>query len=94
MTSAKDGVEALEAFASGHFDAVLLDLQMPRMDGLAAARAIRARPGDGQAPRLIALTASTSETDALACRDAGMDAVIVKPYRIGEVAGMLFGADP
>ncbi|HEX2560492.1 ATP-binding protein [Phenylobacterium sp.] len=72
-----DGQEAVEAAARQTFDLVLLDLNMPRMDGLEAARRLRAEHGAGL--KLIALTGATSDKDVQACRDAGMDGFVAKP---------------
>ncbi|MFC3080556.1 ATP-binding protein [Phenylobacterium terrae] len=72
-----DGEEAVGAAAREAFDLVLLDLNMPRMDGLEAARRLRAAHGTGL--KLIALTGSTSEKDVQACREAGMDGFVGKP---------------
>lgn len=78
VTRVHDGAAAVEAVKTGRFDAVLLDLRMPRLDGRGAARAIRALPcGDGLA--LIALTANATEADRAACLDAGMDDFLSKP---------------
>ena len=78
-----NGREALDTFATsapGHFDAVLLDMKMPEMDGCAAARAIRAldRP-DARTVPLIAVTANAFAEDIVATTAAGMDAHISKP---------------
>lgn len=78
-----NGREALDTFAAsapGHFDAVLLDMKMPEMDGCAAARAIRAldRP-DARTVPLIAVTANAFAEDIVATTAAGMDAHISKP---------------
>jgi len=58
VTLAEDGAQALDAASRGSFDLVLMDIHMPRLDGLAAARAIRALPAQPHQPRIIALTAS------------------------------------
>ena len=80
---ASDGRRALDAFASspaGSFDAILMDVMMPEMDGLAATRAIRAlnRPDARRVP-IIAMTANAFAEDARKCLDAGMDAHLAKP---------------
>ena len=66
----EDGTQAVSAAVSGEYDLVLMDLQMPRLDGLAAARAIRAlRSGDR--PRIVAVTASPIVFDRRTCLGAG-----------------------
>ncbi len=74
---AADGQEALEALERRDYSLVLMDVLMPRMDGLEATRRLRARPG----PRLpvVALTASAFEDKRRACLAAGMDAFLAKP---------------
>lgn len=76
---AGDGRAAVEAASGGGFDAALLDLRMPELDGQGAARAIRALPGGAAALPIIALTANATETDRAACLAAGMDDFLTKP---------------
>jgi len=76
---AANGLEALRALERQPYDVVLLDIQMPEMDGLEAARRIRRRWGDR--PRLIALTANALPSDRQACLAAGMDDYIPKPVK-------------
>jgi PAS domain S-box-containing protein len=76
---AVNGREAVALAASGRFDAVLMDLQMPEMDGLAATRAIRNLPGPVAAIPVIGVTASASLQDMAQAREAGMEAVAAKP---------------
>lgn len=79
--TAQDGVEAVEAARSGRFDIILMDIKMPRMDGVEATRAIRAMPGKiGQAP-IIALTANADPDDVKTYLAAGMNAVVEKPIK-------------
>jgi len=80
---ANDGVEAVEAFQRSDFDLVLLDLQMPHMDGLEAARRI-ATLSDGLRvrPPLIALTASVLEEHREQSNEAGFDDYLTKPIKI------------
>jgi two-component system sensor histidine kinase/response regulator len=75
---APDGVVALDRVRSGHYDAVLMDLRMPLMDGLAAARAIRALPERDRLP-IIAITADILLQDRERCLAAGMNDHIAKP---------------
>lgn len=74
---AADGLEALERLEDASFDVVLMDCEMPRMDGWEATRRIRVRHGLEVA--VIAVTAYASETDRARCLEAGMDDVITKP---------------
>jgi CheY-like chemotaxis protein len=73
-----------EDIEEGHFDAILMDMRMPVMDGLTATREIRKleRP-DASAIPIIALTANAFEEDVRACLEAGMDAHLSKPVDIG-----------
>lgn len=83
---AQDGLEALAAFDANKYDLVLMDLQMPKMDGLEATRAIRQRE---QAKRrhtpIVGLTASAMREDRTRCLEAGMDAYLAKPVRPEEL---------
>ena len=88
VDQAADGKEAVEMFAAsapGTYDAVLMDVMMPELDGLAATRAIRGmdRP-DAQLP-IIAMTANLFDEDVEACLAAGMDAHIPKPLEAGRM---------
>ncbi|MCW2245198.1 signal transduction histidine kinase/CheY-like chemotaxis protein/HPt (histidine-containing phosphotransfer) domain-containing protein [Azospirillum fermentarium] len=76
-----DGAAAVEAVRTQRFDLILMDVHMPVMDGLAATRAIRALPGAEAALPIVALTAAASLSENQACRDAGMDDVVAKPFR-------------
>jgi CheY-like chemotaxis protein len=79
--SAVDGVEAVEAAATGRFDLILMDIKMPRMDGVAATRAIRSLDGaPGRVP-IIALTANADPDDASAYIAAGINGVVEKPMK-------------
>lgn len=80
------GVEKFAASAPGYYDAVLMDMRMPVMDGVAAAQHIRAMErGDAAAIPIIALTANAQNEDLRRTREAGMDAHIVKPISAGEL---------
>jgi CheY-like chemotaxis protein len=78
---ASTGVEALEAFKRSTWDVVILDVQMPEMDGIEAARLMRAVESQKTQLRLpiLALTASAMQEEQAACFEAGMDAVLSKP---------------
>jgi PAS domain S-box-containing protein len=85
---AGDGVEAVQRMQDRAYDLVLMDMQMPRMDGLAATRAIRALPGCDRVP-ILALTANAFAEDRRACTDAGMDDFIAKPMDMSTLYGTL-----
>ena len=79
--TAADGVEAVDAARTGRFDLILMDIKMPRMDGVAASKAIRALPGRlGRVP-IIALTANADPEDAAGYLAAGMNGVVEKPMK-------------
>ena len=78
---AEDGRRAVELASSRHYDVLLMDCQMPELDGFAATRAIRAAGGAAGAVPIIALTASALATDEQHCREAGMDDFLSKPVR-------------
>ena len=85
-TICSDGEKIVEAFRKvkpGDYDAILMDVQMPRMNGLEASRAIR--QGENQLGKeipIIAMTANAFAEDVQACLDAGMDAHVSKPLEI------------
>ena len=75
---AGDGVEALERAAGQHYHLVLMDLQMPRLNGIDATRRLRALPGWAHVP-IVAVTANAFTEDRVACAAAGLDDFIAKP---------------
>jgi len=79
--AAADGLEAIEAARAGRFDLILMDIKMPRMDGVSAARAIRALPGESGETPIVALTANADPDDAAEYLAAGMDGVVEKPMK-------------
>jgi len=76
---ARDGAEAVAMATRRRFDVVLMDLQMPEVDGLEATRRIRALPGAAGAVPIVAMTANAMEGDQDRCLAAGMDGYVVKP---------------
>jgi signal transduction histidine kinase/AmiR/NasT family two-component response regulator len=96
VTIAGDGVHAVEAFIAGRFDAVLMDMQMPRLDGIAATARIRefevsqsARDAGERRVPIIALTANAFAEDRQRCLNAGMDDFLSKPFKADEVFATL-----
>ncbi|MDX1690906.1 MAG: ATP-binding protein, partial [Acidimicrobiia bacterium] len=85
-----DGSEVLERLAAEPFDVVLMDVQMPEMDGLEATRRIRSAElmGDDHVP-IVALTAHAMDTDRTACLAAGMDGFVTKPFRADDLVTTL-----
>ncbi|MDQ2674402.1 MAG: response regulator [Chloroflexota bacterium] len=86
---ATNGREAVEAVERAPYDVVLMDVQMPEMDGLEATRQIRARWPDGGGPRIVALTANAMAEDREMTAQAGMDDYLAKPIRPAELADAL-----
>ena len=83
VVNGKEAVEAVEASSPGHFDAILMDIQMPVMDGYAATRAIRALDDEELASiPILAMTANAFKEDEEAAREAGMQAHIAKPVDV------------
>ena len=86
---ASNGLEVLEALERQEYDVILMDMQMPEMDGLEATRLIRGRLAGFRQPRIIAMTASVTTADREACFDAGMNDYLAKPIRIEELVAAL-----
>ena len=79
VTSVANGLEAVDVFSAEQFDLVLMDVQMPVMDGVEATRRIRIQEGDGRRTPIIAMTANAMKRDREACLEAGMDDFVAKP---------------
>ena len=85
---AADGVAAVQTFVPGKFSAILMDVVMPRLNGLEATQKIREVEAGSRVP-IIALTANVMPGDRELCLAAGMDGFLVKPYKRVELAAVL-----
>jgi len=91
---AANGLEALAALDRQAYDVILMDMQMPQMDGLEATRLIRGRGAGIRQPRIIAMTANVTKDDQQACLDAGMNDYLAKPIRVEELVAALNKSQP
>jgi CheY-like chemotaxis protein len=92
VTVVGDGNAAVQAVAEGSYDVVLMDLQMPQMDGFEATAAIRAAERDtGRHLRIVALTAHAMKDDRDKCLEAGMDDYLTKPIDPARLQNALVG---
>ncbi|MEW5726222.1 MAG: ATP-binding protein [Pseudomonadota bacterium] len=89
VTVVADGRSAVEAVAAGRFDAVLMDVHMPEMDGFEATRHIRALAGSAAATPIIAMTANVLAGDEERCLAAGMDDYVGKPFKPADLLAKL-----
>jgi CheY-like chemotaxis protein len=89
-----NGVEALDKLRRSPYDVILMDLQMPRMDGLEATRRIIAEFPPERRPQIIAMTANAMEGDREACLAAGMNDYITKPVKMEQLAQVLNRCQP
>jgi len=88
---ASNGIEAVESVERQAYDVVLMDVQMPEMDGLEASRRISTRWGPRERPRIVAMTANAMEGDREMCMEAGMDDYLTKPIRVESLVTALLG---
>jgi signal transduction histidine kinase/HPt (histidine-containing phosphotransfer) domain-containing protein len=91
---AANGLEVLQVLEQQPYDVILMDVQMPEMDGLEATGRVRERWPDGQGPRIIAMTASALQGDKERCLEAGMDDYISKPVRVADLVSTLSRCQP
>jgi CheY-like chemotaxis protein len=91
---AANGLEAIQALERQPYDVVLMDVQMPEMDGLEATREIRGRWPAAAQPRIIAMTANAMQGDREICLEAGMDDYVSKPIRVDELVQALARCQP
>jgi CheY-like chemotaxis protein len=91
---ASNGIEAVESVERQTYDVVLMDVQMPEMDGLEATRRITAKYKPNQRPRIVAMTANAMQGDREECLAAGMDDYVTKPIRVDALVQALAQAAP
>ena len=89
---ASNGIEAIECIERQRYDVVLMDVQMPEMDGLEASRRITAKWPARERPRIIAMTANAMQGDREECLAAGMDDYVTKPIRVDQLVDALHHA--
>lgn len=89
VTEAVDGIEGVEQASTHRFDLILMDVSMPRLDGMAATRRIRQEPGRSQNTTIIGLTAHALQAEQGSLREAGMQGCLVKPLRAEALDALL-----
>jgi PAS domain S-box-containing protein len=89
-----NGVEVLDALERQTYDLVLMDVQMPEMDGLEASRRIRLRQGSTTSPHIIAMTANAMPGDRESCLQAGMNDYVAKPVELDDIRRALERSAP
>jgi len=88
---ASNGIEAVESVQRQTYDVVLMDVQMPELDGLDATRQICAMIDRAKRPRIVAMTANAMQGDREMCLEAGMDDYLTKPIRVDRLVEALNG---
>jgi GAF domain-containing protein/CheY-like chemotaxis protein/anti-sigma regulatory factor (Ser/Thr protein kinase) len=91
---ASNGLEAIESVERQPYDVILMDVQMPEMDGLEATEKIVAKWAPKERPQIVAMTANALEGDREMCIEAGMDDYITKPIRVGDLVAALTKVQP
>ena len=82
---ATNGLEALDALEQSRYDLVLMDIQMPEMDGIEATDEIRRRWPEDEQPRIVAMTADVLQEEIQSCQEAGMNGYVAKPIRVPDL---------
>ena len=86
---AVNGLEVMRALKREPYDLILMDLRMPKMDGLEATSVIRKRCPDSRQPKIIAITAWILPNIKEICMDAGMDDCLIKPIQLDDLSELL-----
>ena len=89
VETAANGLEALEAVKTKHFDLIFMDIQMPEMDGYEATLRIRELGQQTGSIPIVAITANTQDDDRAACIEAGMNDYIAKPFVKKQLVALL-----
>ena len=89
MVAVANGIEAVNAVKTLNYDVILMDVQMPEMDGVAATKAIRAFGGDKRNIPIIAITANAMAGDREEYLEAGMNDYLPKPFKPNELLGAI-----
>jgi PAS domain S-box-containing protein len=89
VVKAANGAQALEAMEHDQFDVILMDLQMPEVDGYRATAALRARERGHQRTPILAMTATATAEERRRCTDAGMDGYLSKPLDLGQLTALV-----
>jgi two-component system, sensor histidine kinase and response regulator len=87
--SVRNGLEAVQAVENGRYDLVIMDCQMPELDGFEATRRIRRLSGPSHTIPIIALTANAMQGDREQCLEVGMNDYVSKPVDVGRLAAAL-----
>lgn len=91
---ASDGLEAIDMASRQRYDLILMDMQMPRMDGIEATRRIRAAEENGTRVPIVAMTANASDDDRRLCLEAGMNAFESKPVTMKQLRSVILSMAP
>lgn len=94
VSIAIDGAQAVRLASEEDFDLILMDMQMPVMDGIAATKAIRAQPGKRRTVPIVAMTANASDADRRRCVEAGMTGFQSKPISMAQLAAIVANHAP